>query len=402
MRSVFTFIFLMLFVLTVICTASNAEAQKLNQQDVPLITTSSSYIDNINIRWKNALNAERYQVRYAKQEDMTGSTVLETKEPKIDIVNLQKGNDYYLQVRALNADSWTEWSPVKKVRTASFSASVTTYNSLSATAKVQPEYAWNLRKDAFKEIVMQKNNNPDIIAFQESTQMAGELVDMFDQYYDSHVSAREASSARVISWKREKFKLVSFNDDEDIFGSEVTGGDGARYITQVRLKEIETGKELMVFSIHVPASTNKPREEGQRIRNVGATNLAKYVKEQEKKFGIPAIVVGDFNNYPKTVINGLSSAAMVLVENGFQDTFDEALTHTNENYSTTLDRATSSVKVGLNGSKRIDYIFTYPADQVSVSDYSIIINFEKGSTSQLQKPVPSDHHPVRAVLHFTY
>lgn len=393
----------LLFAFTLGCSSNSDEDQQVPKINSPEFNTANSYMDSIELNWESLAAAIEYEIRYADQENMVDAQSIKTEETSIDIKNLEKGSSYFFQVRASLNSGWSDWSDTSQVNTASFEVSITTYNVLGIEAdpKVEPEFAWDNRKEALKAMILQQNNNPDIIAFQETTLLAPQIKEMLKEHYDSYISEKEVS-ARLISWKPDKFELVSYNNNIDIFGSKVEGRNTARYVGNVRLREIESGKELLVYNVHVPASSNLPREEGQKIRQIGARNLAEYVKKEVKETGLPAIVLGDLNNYFDTVIEGIKSAPKVLSENGFIDTFQQASTRTNEDYSTTVNRATSSVKPGEDGSKRLDYIFAYPLEQVSITDYSILINFSEGSSTRLQTPVPSDHHPVKSTLYFSY
>lgn len=397
---------LLLLVVAIACKSKNEDEKKSNETEGPNFTAQSSYINSVILNWEE-LSAEtnEYEVRYADKKDMASASTVKANQPNVEIKDLEKGNNYFFQVRAKLKTGWTEWSDVKKINTASFKVSITTYNVLSkgSDPKVGPDWEWNVRTGALKKMIFQENNNADIIAFQESSLVGEELQQMIDGKYDSHLSKREKVSGRLIGWKPDKFELADYNDDVEIFSpEEVSEQPGARYVGNVILREIKTGKKLSVYSVHVPAGTNLPKKEGQRIRQLGAHNLAIYAKEKAEETGIPAIVLGDFNNYFNTVVDGILSAPKTMSENGFTDSFQGALKRTNEDYSTTVNRSTFSIKPGKNGTKRLDYIFTYPKEQVSVGDYSILINFEKGSSTRLQKPVPSDHHPVKSVLYFTY
>lgn len=385
------------------CSKSKEGAPDQEQSQGPPLEETRSYINEIVLKWEALSGATKYEVRYAETEGMEDPTVVETNKPGLTIQNLKRAHAYFIQVRGRLTDDWTSWSNVSRVSTATFEAAMTTYNILGIEADpvVEPEFAWHLRKDALKSMILQANNNPDIICFQETALLAGELSDMLAADYDTHISAREVS-ARVIAWKPDKFSLVSYDDDLDIFGTEVSGRDKQRYVSHVRLKALESGKEVLVYNVHIPASSGLPKAEGQRIRSVGTRNLATHVKKQQAETGLPVVIMGDFNNYPGTVIDGNSSSFMIMNEQGIEDTFETALTRSNADYSTTVNRATSTVKPGENGDARIDYIFSYPSDKVTTSAYEIVINFEAGSSTRLQKPVPSDHHPVRSVLQFTY
>src|SRR5690606_1600941 len=100
---------------------------------------------------------------------------------------------------------------------------------------------------------------------------------------------------------------------------------------------------------------------------------------------------------------GVLPAPNELEKRGFIDTYRNASNRSYANYST-HDRITKGIASSANylkneKAKRIDYIFYYPKNKLEVLDYRIIINFEKDSGSVLKTPIPSDHRPIKSVLH---
>lgn len=365
---------------------------------VPVITSSYSFTSSFHIVWNEVQDANQYQVRYALSSDMSGAVVKETGATKLDITGLTKETTYYVQVRVANG----EWSAVKTMRTATFATVVTTFNLLSSTYDSKfPNNIWSSRKQAVADIITQPGNSPDILGIQEGQvkNQVEDLATLLGGTYSYHISSRNISG-RAIFWKTDKYSLVAFDDDIEIFDNSVSGYATQRYITYVRLKEKVTNKELLVFTIHPPSGSDA---ELQRIRGVVANVVAAKAKALAQAAGnLPVVILGDLNNYPETVISGLPSAPMVFTSNGFTDTFKLALNKTNSNYSTHDGIESGMVTIGQNGSKRIDYIFTYPENKVSVSDYNIVINFVPESATVLKTPIPSDHRPVRSVIHLSY
>lgn len=395
-------VFLLLIFLMVSCSKMG-QADDIVEElkgNGPVVRGTERYLDRIVLTWETVGGSSRYEVRYAQDSDMSDATVLPNGAVSLAVDGLDADQTYYWQVRAEVRGTWTNWSAVTRASTASFEASVAAYNILGAQhdPNIEPEFAWHLRKEAFRDIVLQADNNPDILSLQEANAQIDDVIGLLGEHYDYHVSPRTISPKAVL-WKPDRFELVSFDDDIDIFGSSVSGYASQRYATQVRLRERNTGKELLVYNLHIPEGGNRERQE---IRGIATRNVAAHAKSQVSQSKLPVIVLGDLNNYPETVIDGLPSAPMVLKNNGFQDTFDIALEQINGNYGTSVNRATSTARIGENGSMRIDYVFAYPLDQVAVTQYATIINFAGSSSTQLERPVPSDHHPVRAVLHLAY
>jgi len=392
-----------LFLLLLMACSKNDGPNNIDEPigEGPIITEVNSYLNRVELGWEPKGGKAEYEIRYAMNRNMENAVVLEKiKGTSMSVKDLDTDQAYFWQIRAEIDGAWTGWSVAKRINTASFETSVASYNILGAEhdPDIEPEYAWHIRKEAVRNIILQSNNDPDILGVQEARVQIDEVIGLLDDHYNYHVSGRSISP-QAIFWKPEKFELVSFNDDIDIFGSATTGRDNQRYVTHVRLRERSSGKELLIYNLHIPTGSHVNL---QQLRGIAANNISLHAKQQASQHNIPAIVLGDFNNYPETVIGGFPSASQVMRNNNFYDTFDVALERINANYSTSVNRTTSIARIGENGSMRIDYLFTYPADQVAVTQYATIINFEGSSSTQLARPVPSDHHPVRAVLHLSY
>ncbi len=362
------------------------------------------YTNQVLVQWKDIRGAQKYEVQYSEFENFHKASLKETSLIRLEILDLKAGTSYYFKVRVLDKNVWSEWSEVKKIKTADYSVTVGTYNILSSRYDhVFPNNIWENRKEEMRNIILQSDNNPDILGIQEGMidAQVNDLGSLLKGSYVSHISKRKIS-ARAIFWKPEKFSLVEFDDDIEILDSNTSGHPTQRFISYVCLKEKKTGNNLMVFNIHVPASYLADRSE---VRNIMVAFISEKAKElSHNKNNIPAIVLGDFNDILTTSPSkDILSAPNEVQKRGFEDTYSKAINKINANYSThdkiTNGMVSSSDYLKGIGAKRIDYIFCYPANKVQVSDYRIIINFDKDSGTVLKQPIPSDHRPVRSTLH---
>lgn len=119
-------------------------------------------------------------------------------------------------------------------------------------------------------------------------------------------------------------------------------------------------------------------------------NLCPLAARKSAETGCPVIVLGDMNCTPNRLIGGIPSSPQVYKSHGFLDTFTQTRQRTNENYATYSSSAAvveeCRVEVGENGSRRIDYIFTYPESRVTTTRYATVLNFAEDGTAN-QTPV---------------
>jgi endonuclease/exonuclease/phosphatase family metal-dependent hydrolase len=388
-------------------------------QNTPHIENTHIYTKEINVKWKEIAGAKKYEVRYATKKDMSNAKVKETTSVSLDITGLQSATSYYIQTRAYIDAEWGQWSEVKTYKTATFTTTVETYNVMNDSAyyinhdhsfyekhHINGMDAWTYRREAFKKIILAPDNSPDILALQEVRKdsqvedISSLLKDKYNGYIDNRKfgeGERQRVDPRAIFWKKDKYSLMD-SGDIDALGNTIKGYDSKRYVTYVQLKNKANGKELIIYNLHPSAGHSKKK---QRLRHLLATNIAKRAKVFSSEHNAIAIVMGDFNNYPETVIGGYLGAPLTMKSAGFPDTFDEAADKKNINYKSNDDIFDTEPIKSPGGSKRIDYIFTYPENRVTVSDYRIVFNF-KGNTTKFKLPRPSDHHPVRSTLHLFY
>ncbi|RZJ86662.1 MAG: hypothetical protein EOO20_17810 [Chryseobacterium sp.] len=358
------------------------------------------FTNEVLINCENIRGADRYEVQYttsaAGSEQMSKVSSL----TRFEIEGLKPGTLYYFKSRVLNKNRWSNWSVIQQCKTTSFTATIETFNILSSRFdSVFPQHQWKDRKQALADLILRPDNSPDILGVQEANlnSQLKSLDSLINKTYHVHVSKRPIS-ARAIFWKKSKYELVSFDDDIKSIEQPVKENTTVGYISFVRLREKITKKEILIFNLHTPSGNSA-------VRNMMAKFVPLRIKEIALRYkNAPVVLLGDFNAFPKSADPQAPTASMIIGNNGFMDTYNIAASKKNA-FNSTHDRITSGVSTILDeqspsGSKRIDYIFVYPANIATVSDYRIVIDFVENSGTVLQTPVPSDHRPVRAEIHF--
>lgn len=278
-----------------------------------------------------------------------------------------------------------------------------TYNIFSEEYEDRfPDNTWESRRLAVGRIIRQRDFNPDILAIQEGqvASQVDELIATLGRGY-SHYMAGPDLSPRAIFWRLGMFEALDQGEVE-IMGDDIEGYAEQRFATFVRLRHLATGGQLFVVNLHVPTGSS---ERLQWIRHTAANRVADIVEQWQAEYeGVPAVVMGDYNNYWATVIGGLPSAPMTMYNRGFIETYLSAPpeSRVNPDGKSKLDIVNARTGYGEGGSKRLDYICVKPAQQTTVVDWRMIINLRDGSEVDLRTPVPSDHHPVASRVEFDW
>src|SRR5699024_7219416 len=76
------------------------------------------YTKKIDLQLSKVVNVDKYVVRYAISSKMKDAKKIEKSSNSFEIRHLENSTTYYLQARAFIHSRWTEWSSVKKVKTA--------------------------------------------------------------------------------------------------------------------------------------------------------------------------------------------------------------------------------------------------------------------------------------------
>lgn len=371
----------------------------------PIRVSLTGYTHAVHVELENVRYASKYEIRYSTDSLMQNAVHKEVVTTDVAVPDLKANVRYYVQARVMLKEEWSAWSDVVYCQTALFTSTIGTYNILSSQYDhVFPNNQWESRKEAMKTTILQHDNFPDIFGIQEGMVKAQvlALAELLGNHYTSHISRRDISP-RAIFWKPTKYELIEFDDNIEVLDKDVKGYSTTRYVTCVRLKEKKTKKELLIINLHAPSSYSGNKE---MIRNQLALNVAEKAKELSKKANnAPVFVLGDFNALPHASDSTTVTAPMVMAKNDFVDTYDRSPQKMNAYYGThdriTTGKATSG-RNDANCSKRIDYIFAYPENRITVSDYRIIVDFEEGSHTVLKKPIPSDHRPVTSTIHLYF
>lgn len=278
-----------------------------------------------------------------------------------------------------------------------------TYNIFSKEFEDRfPDNLWKDRREAMGKIIRQRDNNPDILAIQEG-QVAEQVTDLITTLGGRwrHHMSEMTLSPRAIFWRAGMFKALDQGEVE-ILGPEVVGHDIQRFGTFVRLRHLVAGGELLVLNVHLPVGGTA---ELQTIRHDAVQRIADQAEQWSEQYdGIPVIVMGDFNNYWATVIDGVPSAPWTMVDLGFQETYRSAApeTRVNPDYKSKIDIVKARAASGPDGLQRLDYIFVRSAHQVTTLDWRMIMNLRDDSEFDLETPVPSDHHPTASRVQLTW
>lgn len=284
--------------------------------------------------------------------------------------------------------------------------SVTTYNLLSK--KFHDKSPWELRKEKVAGIIRQKGHNPDILGCEEvaDPEQMNDLIELLRDDYDYREMGIEASP-RIIFWRKGRFDAIDSGNIDLLAEFPEYGPEeyyASRFANYVRLRERNSGCEVLIYLVHVK-SGGRRHDDYQLLRRQCIQGLCRVAKaESARSGGLPVIALGDLNNYAKNITNGIPSAPLTFVEEGFADTFDLAAERVNAGYKTYSSQACidegKATRAGED--ERLDYIFIYPAGCATVNRWAAIINFLPGSEESVEKPIPSDHHPVNARLTFHY
>lgn len=265
---------------------------------------------------------------------------------------------------------------------------------------------WEPRRQYVGELILQEGNRPDILGVQECTDPSqhGDMIGMLCAEYD-WVIGGPAMSARAVFWKRDRFEVVE-TYTIDMLGSDryPEKYESQRYALHVRLREKATGRELLFYNVHIKSGST---EEVVKLRKECVDGLCPVaMKRSEELGGLPVIVTGDMNNHPDTSPHGIPGAPLVFAGYGFRDSFTMTGNRINPDYNTyntqqNVDECTFSQN-GPEGSRRIDYIFCWPAGRFDSSEHAIVLNFRDDSGVNARCPLPSDHNPVRSKLTISY
>lgn len=186
---------------------------------------------------------------------------------------------------------------------------------------------------------------PDLVAFQEMTDGQIAMMKRMLPEYEFVGHGRNADykgEGLYIAVRRETFEVLGF---EGIWLSPTPHVPASRYENQSRIPRIcvmakvknkATGELLRVFDVHLDHLSPEAR-----ISQL--EGLFKYVKEQQRKISLPAIILGDLNASPDS-----DEIRLCKKQKGFTDVTN-GLPNTFHGFGTTADPT-----------EKIDYLFVTP------------------------------------------
>lgn len=359
----------------------------------------AAYTDGLEYGWEAVSGAAGYEVEYTSA---SGTETLRTGENRIVLTDLVSDTEYSVRIRSVAENGSGVWVGPVKARTAAFSVSLTSYNVLATKSKSP----WAGRVQAVHELITRTDHDPDVLCLQEcgTDPVFSDMQRLLADEYDVHVVAVSTADPALIFWKRNKFEKTGAGYTNMLLGdTNYTSADfpTSRYAHFVKLREKSSGKEFLVYDIHI--KTNGTSTSYQKLRYDCISALCPAALQRAREEGnIPVFILGDFNNYWNTVDNGIISAPAACASFGFVDSPTIARECVNLNYKTSSVDLNGFAEPHDNGNYRIDYVFGYSFMPFGVSKYQTVIDFVDKETHKIAKPVPSDHHPVNAVFHLSY
>ncbi len=367
--------------------------------DATGLTTAAVYTDGLEVNWEPVAGAAGYEVECASA---SGTETLRTEEPGIAWTGLEPDTEYSVRVRSIGERGSGVWIGPVRVRTAAFSVSLTSYNVLATETKSP----WAGRMQAVHDLIRKADHDPDVLCLQECSvePILSDMQRLLADAYDVHTVAVSTADPALIFWKRDKFEKTGAGYTNMLLGDpNYTSADfpTSRYAHFVKLREKNSGKEFLVYNIHI--KTNGSSTSYQKLRYDCIAALCPAARQRAcEEGGIPVFILGDFNNYWNTVDNGVISAPAACASFGFVDSPTIARECVNLNYKTSSVDLKGFADPRDNGNYRIDYVFGYSSMPFGVSAYQTVIDFVDKATHRIATPVPSDHHPVNAVFHLSY
>ena len=251
------------------------------------------------------------------------------------------------------------------------------FNIRNSYAKDGDNY-WDLRKEQVYEVI--RSYSPDILGLQEANHLQlTQLRKQMQEYEDVGIGSKGGTKGQYSSiffYLKKKFKLV---DSGNFWLSETPekpskswNSAHVRICTWVRLIELESSEEVLVYNTHMDDGSKKAREKGAEL-------IRQHLKNQmiENRY----IIMGDFNAAED------SDAVKKLKGNGDFIAVDSFRVFNSD----AEDVGTYNGFTGKTNGKKIDYILV-PENSL-VQEASILMSNKNGK-------YPSDHYPVTARVHF--
>lgn len=241
------------------------------------------------------------------------------------------------------------------------STNVRFYNPLDFFKK-----SWFYRASLITEDI--NTVKPDVIGFQEATFLHYDHLSKAMPDYDSVMSYRDdffLSEGCPIFWRSDKFEKVDsgsfwLSETPEVMSKD-WGSEHYRITVYVILKEIDSGKQFVVFNTHLDSKSEEARIKGIDV-----------ILDKIAEFGnLPAFLMGDLNAEPGSV----------TVNKALESFGDSAVIAGDNSDSPTYHAWGDDAK-----KKRLDYILV-SSDKIEVTKYNVHDNLHDDVYS-------SDHYSI--------
>ena len=143
---------------------------------------------------------------------------------------------------------------------------------------------------------------------------------------------------------------------------------------------------FLAVDTHLDSEGINERGDFERCRNGQVKNILKAVRTSINPRGLPVVLMGDLNSY------AYQKPVKTLLKNGFLDTANSDAPHKNTGFNSFHGFKNPPPRVP---GHRIDYIMVTKG--IGVRKWELLVKADP-RTGRLKGKVPSDHHPLMAVL----
>lgn len=366
---------------------------------------------SLTIAWPKASHAAKYQVFMSRSYSMNKARRFTTRSTTFKVTGLQRGRDYFFQVRGVHgtkngtkSNRVGHTTIVRPGPTSGLPIRVMTYNVCSDECDKSHDgkppatrYPW-VRKTSTDPTARQPRAleriaaaAPDVIATQE----AGNLVTP-----EGYTEAVDVSAKRLY-FKSSRLALApgpSYPDaPKDRLGCRATTAADAqaghiflgyhsskcRYAVWAELVDQRTGKAFLAVNVHTVTGTSKGAV-ANRAKEMAT--LLSGVRAVTASRPVPVVFAGDFNSHKNRADDVVGKA---MSKAGYRDAYDLARTLYRQHVNSYNGFKTTPV-IGYKWGDHVDHVYLKPAsNRVDAWRNAVLIK-----DGRLVKPIPSDHSPL--------
>ena len=372
----------------------------------PRLEVEAETTTSVAARWPQVALAASYELQYGTEPTLPDATTVNVEKAKKRLTKLERGTDYYVRVRALDADGQpvSAWSPTVVATTPDqLPLRVASYNVLCANCS-KGKASWADRRDGVVATI--ESQDPDVLGVQEASQgrIAGggpQYMDLLNRLGDPYRitdANRGASLAVRIIYNSDRVELLEKGS------AFLPKGKSRRAATWGIFRQKATGERFFFLSTHLePANDSGGSRKNYNTRRRQANAIVDII-ERNNPEKLPVIAVGDFNstkwekpsNGPYDIMQDAGYSDPL--GNGYRTrstapgAFVEKRINTSYASYNMYTRKARNFPGQLTGSNP-DYIFVTP---MRVSEYETVVNVN--SSGNWVGTIPSDHNMIRATV----